>query len=409
MGIDQPTIYRLINGIQKYAWGDPDFLPQLLGIENAKKEPMAELWMGAHPSLSSILLTPEGEEIPLNEWIAQNPKEILGESIASRFGALPYLFKVLCSASPLSIKVHPDKNRAEEGFARENEAGLLIDDFKRNYKDSNHKPELLCAIDEFWALRGFRYPKEICDLIEKSGSLLLKEVGKVLVDESLSPTDQLKSFFYSLVNMDKSIIPSFMDEVLAATEPLNDLEHPVFYWMHQLAHRYPYDTGALAPLYLNLFHLLPGEAFKLKAGVLHCYLSGKGLEVMASSDNELRGGLTPKHVDLKELLKVVLFVPVMPEVLHPVSVGSEEIYETPFEEFLLSRFTVEHQTILPNPITPSILFCLKGKATIGELEAKSGDAFFLPAQKSVITVEGEAVFYRASVPPTVAAFSEPSL
>lgn len=406
MGIEQPIIYRLINGIRNYEWGDVNYLPQLLGIDNSKKEPMAEMWMGAHPSMPSTLITLENRQIPLNQWIAENPKEILGDFVASRFGELPYLFKVLCSASPLSIKVHPDKKRAEEGYFWENQAGIPLNDFKRNYKDSNHKPELLCAISEFWALRGFRYPKEIEDLIEKSGSLFLKEVGKVLTDQKLSPPDQLKSFFYSLVNMDKEIVKSFMEEILAATEPLNHPDQPVFYWIHQLANRYPHDTGALAPLYLNLFHLLPGEAFKLKAGVLHCYLKGTALEVMASSDNELRGGLTPKHVDLKELMKVVLFTSVNPEVLHPVSVGNEEIYETPFEEFFLSRLTVTDQTILPNPITPSILFCLKGKALLDTFEAKTGDTFFLPAQKSVISIQGEATFYRVSVPSFSTHFSE---
>lgn len=397
MSLEKLLVYRLKNGVQHYSWGDKEFIPDLLGITNPQKKSYAELWMGAHPNMpSTILLNDEDTKgVPLNEWIASDLSATLGDQIAQNFNHLPFLFKVLSANQPLSIKVHPDKKLAEEGFARENDEGIALDAFNRTYKDPNHKPEIFCALTPFWALRGFRYPSAILELVNMSKSPLLKEIANVLLNENLSQWDQLKAFFIQLLNMDKENSKLLVDEVLACSE---NVEHEVFYWVKELAKAYPGDSGALAPIYLNLFHLLPGEAFCFKAGVLHCYLKGCGVELEASSDNELRGGLTHKHIAKNELLKMVQFVSTSPKVLYPTGVGEEKFYETPFIEFSLSRIVLEGQCTLSSPLQVSIIICIKGEATLGDIKIKQGDSIFLPSQKAVATLEGNGIFFRASVP-----------
>ena len=396
MSLEKLLVYRLQNCVQHYLWGDGRFIPDLLGLDNSEKKSYAELWMGAHPKMAStILLEEENSAMPLDQFIARDLHFSLGGQVIQNFDHLPFLFKVLSASQPLSIKVHPDKKLAEEGFLKEEADGILIDAFNRTYKDQNHKPEILCALTDFKALRGFREIPSILELVNLSNSPSLKTIAKVLLDENLSQWDRLKAFFIQLIHMDDTNSKLLVDEVLDSSK---NVDNEVFYWVRKLASIYPGDSGALAPIYLNLFHLLPGEAFALKAGVLHCYLEGAAIELEASSDNEVRGGLTQKHIAKNELLKMVCFASTSPKVIYPTGVGSEKFYETPFLEFCLSRIVLDGQCTLSSPLMASILICIKGSATIGDIELKQGQSVFLPTQKAVATLDGNGIFFRATVP-----------
>lgn len=391
MSDNQKECFKLNNKVQNYDWGDTSFIPDLLGIENKENLPYAELWMGAHPKASSEL----EDGTPLIDYISSNTNKVLGNSIAAEFGNLPYLFKVLSAGSPLSIQVHPDKNRAEEGFYSENKKGIALDAFNRNYKDDNHKPEIICALTPFWAMKGFRSAHAIYELILLSTSPILKDLGAVLVDSSLSEWDQLKGFFVALMNLQNKKTKKLISELSSFAV---HSDHTVFKWIARLLEFYPGDIGALAPLYLNLIHLKPGEALYLGAGVLHAYLEGTGMELMANSDNVLRGGLTAKFMDPKELIEVVLFDSDDPEILHPVHNGDEWIYNTPSREFQLSRISVETHAVLGGPVTPSILICVEGFCEIDGKIIKRGETLFIPSSKRAIDVKGNGVLYRAGLP-----------
>jgi mannose-6-phosphate isomerase class I len=298
----------------------------LLGIRNDDEKPFAELWMGAHPDLPSKVYL-DGKTRPLNELVT--PKE------------LPFLLKVLSAAKPLSIQVHPSKERAREGFARENRAGIPLTAKERNYKDENHKPELICALTEFYGLRGFRPLEEI--------ARSLREVPELSSFESTSGA--LKPLYEKLMTLPQGDVDAMLTPLVRRLED-DDKKTPFThgdreYWILQAdrefsreGHR---DRGLFSFYLLNLVHLCPGEAMFLPAGVLHAYLVGSGMEIMASSNNVLRGGLTPKHVDVHELLRNVSFESGAPEILRGVSKSDprETVYSTPAEEFELSRIELD--------------------------------------------------------------------
>lgn len=391
MSADRIVAYKMKNSVQNYGWGDTEAIPTLLGINNSEGKPFAELWMGAHPKAPSML----SENGSLLDQITASPVTQLGEEVFNQFGRLPYLFKVLSAGSPLSIQVHPDKKRAEEGFRFENEQGIALDAFNRNYKDDNHKPEIICALTPFWAMRGFRTPEAVSALVESIGSPALSEAAVSLKDESLIEEARLKGFFLNLLNFKGDQAEKLMDEVLANTDPG---ENDVFRWIHKLAGFYPGDCGALAPVYLHLIQLQPGEALYLSAGVLHAYLEGTGMELMANSDNVLRGGLTPKYMDPPELTAVVNFSSEDPQIILPVASGDESVYPTPSGEFQLGKVSLKGMAELKGPVAPSILIALEGCCTVGDVEISRGESLFIPFNESTVEIKGEGTFYRAAVP-----------
>ncbi len=323
-------VFVLDNPIQNYAWGSRTAIAELLGRPVPSALPEAELWMGAHPKAPSRIVEPPGLGT-LDRAIAAEPVALLGRDVCSRFGAeLPFLFKVLAAAEPLSIQAHPNREQARAGFRRENDAGVPLDAPERKYRDANHKPELVCALSPFDALFGLRPPDEVA---QKLAPLADAQLASAL-DGTSAPGGRLRALLQRLLALDGRPRRALLERALReAGQRTGD---PAWLWVGRLLARYPDDTGALAPLYLNLVRLLPGQALYLPAGELHAYLEGTALEIMASSDNVLRGGLTPKHVDVAELLATLVFEPHVPAVLDAIPSGAgERVYRTPAREFEL--------------------------------------------------------------------------
>ncbi|MEV7547393.1 mannose-6-phosphate isomerase, class I [Streptomyces sp. NPDC089915] len=381
---------RLTNTIRPYAWGSTTAIPALLGVEPSG-EPQAEMWMGAHPGAPSRLDRGTGGTT-LSAVIAADPERELGAAAVAKFGpALPFLLKVLAAGAPLSLQVHPDLAQARAGYEDEERRGVPIDAGHRNYKDPNHKPELICALTPFDGLCGFRPPLEAADLLEGLGVDSLKPYVDLL---RAHPEDAaLREVLTAVLSADREEMARTVAETAAAAERLGGPYAPYA----GLVHDYPGDPGVIAAMLLNHVRLQPGEAMFLGAGIPHAYLDGLGVELMANSDNVLRCGLTPKHVDVPELLKVVVFAPSAPGVLRPEGDG-EEVYETPIDEFRLSRFVLAPGGVpraLPDT-APQILLCTAGAPAVGELALAPGESVFVPAGEKV-ELSGTGTVFRATV------------
>ncbi len=395
MALDPRRIYRLLNVIQDYDWGSLTAIPALLGRPNPEGKPQAELWMGAHPKAPSRLRdalerAPVSEEAAptLAALIAEAPAEALGQPVAERFGTqLPFLFKVLAAAKALSIQAHPNLEQARAGFARENAAGIPLSSPERNYRDANHKPEIICALTPFWGLCGFRPEEELSEELARFG---------------LSGASDPKALLAKMLTLDGKELERILRSCLSLRA-----QAPRYDWAARLSEQFPGDVGALAPLYLNLVHLMPGEALFLPAGELHAYLEGTGVELMANSDNVLRGGLTNKHIDLSELSSLLTFRPASLEVVSPRRVSdSLELYSTPTNEFRLARIELRHSSDYRASLHRSIelLICVEGRGEISYGHPKlwirfaKGDTFVVPAAVAGYRLTGEALLYRADVP-----------
>lgn len=357
---------KLTNRIQNYAWGSVTALPALLGVKPTGA-PQAELWLGAHPSAPSMCANGE----TLEALIARDATRMLGADVAQRFeNRLPFLLKVLCAAEPLSLQAHPSLEQARAGFAAENAAGVPLTAAHRNYKDANHKPEIICALTEFHALCGFRRRGDTVRFFRALG-----------LDVSVLERDGLSAYFKQLMTERKA---SLIDTVLnAAPIPEFAAEQKL---AHTLAAKYPGDVGIIGALLLNLVVLQPGEALYLDAGNLHAYLEGTGIELMANSDNVLRGGLTPKHVDVNELLKVLNFTD------GPANVLRGE-YVTPVPDFRLSRHVVDGEVKLP--AAAQILLVTEGSIHAGATGLRRGESVFIGADEAV-TLTGRGTVFRAA-------------
>ena len=397
----------LKNTIQEYAWGSTQAIPDLLGCKNPELKTQAELWMGAHPKAPS-LVQHNGLWISLAELIAKNPVEVLGKKVAQNFNdRLPYLFKALAAAKPLSIQAHPDLNQARDGFHRENAQKIPPDAPHRNYRDDNHKPECICALTPFWALSRFRKISGILFYFEK---LNLRQLEVELADFKKEPTPNgLKRFYTSLMTQNLDRQKRIVDDALEQARGFKS-EDPVFNWMLNLAEDYPDDIGVLSPILLNLICLEPGQAVFLDAGELHAYLEGVGIELMANSDNVLRGGLTPKHVDVSELLRILKFEDRDVTLLKPEkSIENERIYPSPAAEFVLSVITLKGEATYESPTNRSveILICTRGKLIISdrgdlsETQLPQGASALVPASIERYSIKGEGTCYKAAVPLSV--------
>jgi mannose-6-phosphate isomerase len=397
-------ICLLKNTVQEYAWGSYTAIPELLGNDSPSSVPQAELWMGAHPKAPSMV-TCSGKQISLSELVERHPNAILGKAVAEKFHSrLPYLFKVLAAAKPLSIQAHPSMDQAIDGFERENRIGIPFDAFNRNYKDDNHKPECICALSSFWALNGFRRISAMMPL--------LKRICPSGLEKSLDLFRQnpdsigLKHFFQTLMTMDRKSQKKVVDEAVKNAQPVKD-EDRAYQWMIDLNQEYPSDIGVFSPIILNLICLEPGQAMFLPAGTLHAYLEGVGIELMANSDNVLRGGLTPKHVDVKELLNALNFEARDIDILHMERINScEHRYESFAEEFALSVITVKTGMDYGSSAKRcvEILLCTDGDAVVADfteskgVHVKKGMSILIPAAVKKYRIKGNAVFYKAAVP-----------
>lgn len=401
------TISLLKNTIQEYAWGSIRAIPDLLGRKNSKNRPQAELWMGAHPKAPSLAYH-NGQWISLLRLITQDPENILGKKVAKKFNnRLPFLFKVLAAAKPLSIQAHPNRHQARTGFQRENAQKISLEAPNRNYRDDNHKPECICALTQFWALSRFRKIPKILTYLQQ---LNLRQLGDMLTEFKQLPGPQgLQRFYTSLMSLKRDQKKRIVAEALKNARNMA-AERPVFEWMIKLADYYPQDIGVLAPLFLNLIRLEPGQAVYLDAGELHSYLEGLGIELMANSDNVLRGGLTPKHVDVPELLRVLNFEDQDITLLTPeTAVANEMIYPSPAAEFVLSVITLNNDSVYQSPRQRNveIIICTQGKLTIvdhdlqTETHLPQGASVIVPASVAYYSLKGQGVCYKAGVPLSV--------
>ncbi|QPP08552.1 mannose-6-phosphate isomerase, class I [Streptomyces bathyalis] len=405
---------RLINTVRPYAWGSTTAIPEFLG-RPPSGEPQAELWMGAHPGAPSKLGRAGGEQA-LTGVIAADPEGELGPQTVRAFGPrLPFLLKLLAAASPLSLQVHPDLEQARQGFADEEARGVPVNAPERNYKDANHKPELICALTDFDGLCGFRRATEAADLLAALDVDALKPYVDIL--RASPESEALREVLTAVLTADPEEIAGTVEKAARASARLAagagtdgadaSAEARAYAVCASLAHHYPGDPGVIAAMLLNHVTLRPGEALYLGAGVPHAYLSGLGVEIMANSDNVLRSGLTPKHVDVPELLRIVRFEPGEPAVLRPeAGPGGEERYEVPIDEFRLSRFVIAPGAAVGplEALTPQILLCtgghvvLRGDASRGEgqLALERGQSAYVPAGERV-DVTGEGTLFRATV------------
>jgi mannose-6-phosphate isomerase len=387
-------MWQLTNGVRFYPWGSRTVIPELLGQPVPADRPHAELWVGAHPDEPSLL----ADGRPLNAAISADPEALLGRRAVERFGPrLPYLLKVLAAERPLSLQAHPTTEQAEAGFAAEEAAGVPRDDPTRTFKDPFHKPELLLALTTFEALCGFRPVEESLHCLAKLQVPDLKPTIAALARGGLQAAiPQL----LALSERRRQALVRAVAESAARFVAAHDPEFINTYrWAAALADAYPGDPGVVISLMCNHLKLAPGEAVFLPAGNLHAYLCGAGIEVMASSDNVLRGVLTGKHVDLAALIEVLDFSDGRVPVLHPVLGPGGLRYPVPVEDFDLTRCQLEAD---PGTLTtdgPQVLLCTEGRAVLasadGELTLDKGQSAFVPAGAPV-SARGPAVLFRAT-------------
>lgn len=388
---------RLENRIQPYPWGSKTAIPRLLGRPETG-EPQAELWIGTHPRAPSRVRI-DGSPT-LREWLEAAPDARLGSAVKARYGGLPFLLKYLAADAPLSIQCHPNAAQAQAGFQREEAAGVPRDAPTRTYRDPNPKPELIVARRRFEALCGFRAPE---DIRVRLRALDLPELATHLPQlEAEDPRAGLEAFYRGLMTLPEPEQARLSRAAVRAAE--GHAGDPALEWVVKLGARYPGDVGVLSPLLLQYILLEPGEALFLGAGVLHAYLRGEGVEIMASSDNVVRGGLTRKHVDVPELLELLEYRFDPQIVLRPEPAGPGlAVYRTPAEHFELYQVTPgpEGAPLPPRP-GPAALFALAGALELDEGDARtrlsSGDAVFLPADRGEVTVRGDGEAVWATVP-----------
>jgi len=393
---ENPSIFKLQNTVKNYDWGSVDWIPALLGQKNTERIPWAELWMGVNPSAPSRI-EPSGDSEQgargplLSELISREKDALLGTETAQKFGTLPFLFKVLAAEKPLSIQAHPDLEQARDGFERENLKGVPLDAPDRNYKDSSDKPEIICAISHFSALCGFRAAREVCFLIEilsmESEGAIKAGFEKLISALRQQEENPLKAFLSALFSMDREwmemLCPFLREqqEQFGKDFPEYNNEWGLCVYLSGL---FPKDPGILAPLYLNIIELAPGEAMYIPAGVLHSYIKGLGIELMADSDNVLRGGLSSKHMDKAELLSVLSFSRFNPEVMKlPDPAPFCFNYPAPIGDFSLSVMHGPGEAAACTGTGPSILIVTSGRLIINQSTVlETGESAFIPPLKN---------------------------
>lgn len=395
-------VFVLENPVLNYAWGSRHAIADLLARPSPSAEPEAEMWIGAHPKAPSRVVSPPGLGT-LDAAIQRDPVNVLGHEVCDRFGnELPFLLKVLAAAEPLSIQAHPSQEQARRGWARENAEGIPVDAPHRNYRDPNHKPELVCALSPFVALEGFRPAPEIAHHLAPVAS---SEIAPELARLSREGTPlALRALFARLMTLDPEEKAPVLKRATAEAARRRRSE-PAWEWVARLMTRYPSDVSVLSPLYLNLVTLGPGEALHLPAGELHAYLEGTAIEVMANSDNVLRGGLTPKHVDVPELLATLVFEGRPPAVLKGEERDpGERVYPTPAREFELSLLEVAPaRPFAPHPGRGvEVLLGLSGDTVLrtpgATLPLGQGRSLLVPASVPTYGIEGQGRVCRARVP-----------
>ncbi|NEE02481.1 mannose-6-phosphate isomerase, class I [Phytoactinopolyspora halotolerans] len=394
----------LENPVRSYAWGSPTVIPALLGQEPTG-EPQAELWVGAHPGSPS---TVAGDGRTLDRYIADDPETTLGAGVAERFGGvLPYLLKILAIERPLSIQVHPTIEQAQQGYAADDAAGIPLDSPKRSYRDRNHKPEMVVALTDFEALMGFREPRELVWLFEE---IAPDEFADAIA--MLKRHDGLRDLVTAWLNLPETEagrLVRVLTEIAAARQDREALRI-----VARLADVYPGDRGILLASLMIRVPLRPGDAAFVGAGVPHAYLSGVAVEPQASSDNTLRAGLTPKHVDTTEVERILRYEPHGGQRILPRECGPQEhVYPImDLDEFRICRLELSGEEIRPSGYGPRVVLVVDGEAELrtganivhsGQAEPmrlEQGRAAFIPSSEpsAVITGRGTAFTVTPALP-----------
>lgn len=397
-------IFSLKGQVQNYAWGGKDFIPDLLEIKT-KDIPFAEYWLGTHAKAPSFVISQDVEK-SLVDFIGLDPEVRLGSEIYQNFGGLPFLFKVLDVHDMLSIQVHPTKSEAEKGYKIENERGIDFHAANRNYKDDNHKPEIMVALSDFWLLHGFAPGQNLIKTLEYRKEL--RFLADIFKDKGY------KGMYSHVMNLSShetdQILKPLMDRIMPLYEKGELKKTNPDFWaakaMSVLGDSNGIDKGIFSIYFFNILKLHKGEAVFQDAGVPHAYLEGQNIELMANSDNVLRGGLTPKHIDIAELLKHVSF-----EETHPIILkgelledGLERIYTTTAPDFELSQINLKDGEVYKHEAsTIEVYLLMDGEAKVAQnnftLELKKGEAFMAIAQaKFEISSNSKGVIYKATTP-----------
>jgi mannose-6-phosphate isomerase len=385
------TAYKLHGVHRHYDWGGTQYIPQLMQLKNDQNKPFAEYWMGAHASAPAIIDTDQFGSIALDQLL-QKDKSL---------GNLPYLYKILDVASMLSIQVHPNKSDAAIGFEKEEKAGISLTASNRNYKDKNHKPEVMVALSDFWLLHGFLAPA----LMQKRLNEFQPFKGLV----NAFANDDYKKLYQHFMQLetadsDAILIPLLEEAVASVKNGSVDKMHP-----HWWANKYcqgvvpsaHVDKGIFSIYILNIVFIPKNHGIFQGAGLLHAYLEGQNIELMANSDNVLRGGLTPKHVDMNELMQHVLFKPTYPAVMEGTPINPTEVnYPCPVSDFGLSKLAIkagESYTIHTQSI--EMLLVMEGQMELqGQIYQAGEVALIKPEQAISIGSSKGVLIFRSFAP-----------
>jgi mannose-6-phosphate isomerase len=404
--LSKDRVLPITGKVQHYAWGGYYYLPKLLNIPVKKGENYAEFWLGTHDRGSAELKNRSGQAISLKSYIQAFPVQTLGEKAAAQFGRLPFLLKILDVKDMLSIQVHPTKQNAQTAFAAENAGGIELDSPQRNFKDDNHKPELMLALSEFWLLHGFKNPKTLQGI--------LREIPELHFLVPIFGGDNYKKLYQHVMEMPQNQVDRHLKTLVERIIPhyqngkLNKDKED--FWVARAAMTYSngnhIDRGIFSIYFFSLLHLQPGQAVFQDAGLPHAYLEGQNVEIMSNSDNVLRGGLTPKHIDVPELMKHVKFEATVPKIITGQSVEPErETFPTTATDFELSRIQIaKGESVKRVSRSAEIFLVFNGAAEVTEnggngFKRNKGEAW-VSFDNAGFTINAldDTVLYQASIP-----------
>lgn len=403
MSFMQEKILLLKGKAQHYAWGGYDFIPAWLGIENKEHQPFAEYWLGAHPSASATVVTRNGE-LSLQQLINEYPYEFLSQNTRQHFNELPYLLKILDVRDMLSIQVHPTKEAAAMGFEKEEAEGVLIGASHRNYKDKNHKPEVMVALSDFWLLHGFLQKDKLKAVLQCTPEFA--DLTAVFDDGNY------KALYEQVMNLpqievNQKLLPLVKREMERKQKDESDKNKPGW-WVAKLFENdkeiEDIDRGIYSIYFFNIVNVKEGEGIFQGSGLPHAYLEGQNVELMANSDNVLRGGLTPKHIDVPELMKHTTFEGIVPNIMKGESLSkNEKKYPCPVPDFGIHKLDIKtNEVIQAKTSSLEVWTVIKGSATIAgsnSLNVCKGQSFaVLPNESFTITATNDALLYKAFVP-----------
>lgn len=395
----QDSIFKITPGVQHYNWGGKSFIPALLQQNNREQLPFAELWMGAH-NACPVRIEAAHQQYLLQEFINDKKSLLLGKEVAASFGQLPYLFKVLDVNSMLSIQAHPSLTQAQAGFDAEERAGIPLHHPTRNYKDRNHKPEMMIALSDFWLLHGFKTTDAIMQTLQAHEAF--HSLIPIFRNEG---TEGLYKYVMQMPQheVNKMLQPLMAAEKMKRTSTRLPKSEAAF-WTADFENgdaNGNYDRGIFSIYFLQLLNLKKGEAVFQPAGMPHAYLQGQNLEIMAASDNVLRGGFTTKHIDVAELLKTLNFTGRPPYYILPKYVSDQEaVFAPPVPDFALSQIILtEQETYTSTTFSFEIFLLLEGSMVVNSTEFMAGDVFAIAAQTQyTIAAKTPAQIFKAFVP-----------